>query len=83
MPPHTRLLQVHDEILAGQLNVFENPVQEAWADDFACVYRDLGAPTISMLKKVVAAPDPDDCKSSLPQCRYDLTTAKSGQLAHG
>jgi hypothetical protein len=83
MPPHIRLLQVHDEILAGQLNVFENSIQEAWADDFARMYRDHSAPTISMLKKVVAASDPDDHEPSLPQRRNDLTTAKSGQLAHG
>lgn len=81
MPPHLGLLQVHDEIFAGHLNVFENPIQEARPDDFARMNRDHSATAVGMLKKVVAAPD--DYKSSLPQCRNDLTTAKSGQLAHG
>lgn len=76
------LFEKRDEFVARHLDIFQDSVHKARSNCLARMHRHHGTAAIGMLKEVVAALDPDNPKPSLAQCCNDLTTAKSGQLAH-
>jgi hypothetical protein len=72
----------HEEILPGQLAVPEDLGQKPAPDRLAAVNGHHGAAAVGVTEEVMAALDPDDAESELPQCRDEADAGYGGKAAH-